>query len=98
MLDIRDALLRYGFAEETGTSAVSDENSASGWLDVLSRVMNVGLLLVGPAGRLEFANALALELLGCRDPHDQTACRYNSVIRAEHRRPQPADARDRMFL
>ena len=46
--------------------AVSDENSASGWLDVLSRVMNVGLLLVGSAEKLEFANALALELLGCR--------------------------------
>jgi len=44
---------------------VAQENSVSGWLDVLSRVMNVGVLLVGPAGRLEFANALALDLLGC---------------------------------
>jgi signal transduction histidine kinase len=44
---------------------VTVENTASGWLDVLSRVMNVGLLLVGPAGKLEFANALALGLLGC---------------------------------
>jgi signal transduction histidine kinase len=46
-------------------SVVTVRNSAAGWLDVLSRVMNVGVLLVGPAGRLEFANRLAVQLLGC---------------------------------
>lgn len=35
------------------------------WLDVLSRVMNVGMLLIDPGGRPQFANRLALDLLGC---------------------------------
>lgn len=33
-------------------------------LDALSRIMNVGVLALGPAGNLEFANPLACELLG----------------------------------
>jgi len=48
-----------------GDIVVSPDANAAGCLDVLSRVMNVGLLLVGSVGRLEFANTLALELLGC---------------------------------
>ena len=37
----------------------------SGWLEIVSRVMNVGLLLIGPGGRLEFASESALDALDC---------------------------------
>lgn len=43
------------------------EIDASDWLEVLSGVMNVGMLAVGRTGRLEFANDMALDLLGCAD-------------------------------
>jgi signal transduction histidine kinase len=38
---------------------------SAGWIEILSRVMNVGLLLVGPGGRLEFASDTALGVLNC---------------------------------
>lgn len=34
-------------------------------LGALSKIMNVGVLLLGPSGALEFANPVASELLGC---------------------------------
>ena len=40
---------------------------ASGWLEILSRVMNVGVLVVGRAGGVEFASDMALDLLACKD-------------------------------
>lgn len=46
------------------------EHSIAGWLDVVSRIMNVGMLLTAPAGKLEFANRLAIELLGCSGEDD----------------------------
>lgn len=57
------------------------EQSIAGWLDVVSRVMNVGMLLVGPAGRLEFANLLAVELLGCNG-EEELARRWPELQRA----------------
>jgi len=54
---------------------------ASGWLDVVSRVMNVGMLLVGPAGRPEFANRLALDLLDCASD-DELRRRWPELQRA----------------
>lgn len=38
---------------------------SAGWIEILSRVMNVGLLLVGSGGRLEFASDTALSVLHC---------------------------------
>lgn len=42
----------------------------SSWLDVVSRIMNVGMLLVGPANTVEFANALAVDLVGCTNERE----------------------------
>jgi signal transduction histidine kinase len=64
---IRAEPQRYGFDKEI---VVTPDNRAAGCLEVLSRVMNVGLLLAGSAGRLEFANTLALELLGCESEEE----------------------------
>jgi signal transduction histidine kinase len=47
--------------------------------------MNVGVLLVGPAGRLEFANALALGLLGCagEDPLRQRWTEFRRLLQID---------------
>ena len=41
--------------------------SAAGWLEVLSRVMNVGMLVVARNGGVEFASESSLPLLACKD-------------------------------
>lgn len=41
--------------------------SAAGWLDVLSRLMNVGMLVIARSGAVEFSSEMALDLLACRD-------------------------------
>ncbi|MGQ0749872.1 MAG: sensor histidine kinase [Betaproteobacteria bacterium] len=49
-----------------GVAVISD-GGAAGWLEVLSRIMNVGMLVVGRTGSVEFASNMALELLACKD-------------------------------
>jgi signal transduction histidine kinase len=46
------------------------EHNPTGWFGALSRIMNVGVLLVDPDVNLEFANDLACELLGCGNDED----------------------------
>jgi len=46
---------------------VISDAGAGGWLEILSRVMNVGVLIVGRSGGLEFASDMALDLLACKE-------------------------------
>jgi signal transduction histidine kinase len=46
---------------------VISDAGAGGWLEILSRVMNVGILVVGRSGGVEFASDMALDLLACKD-------------------------------
>lgn len=64
------------------------------WLDVLSRVMNVGMVLVGPGGRLEYASRAAADLLGC-DSEAELRRRWHELRRALRVDPDgvPADLR-----
>lgn len=63
------------------------ENSAWGWLGVLSRVMNVGVLLLDQSARLEFANPLARELLGCASD-DELRRRWQEIRRRLQLEPE----------
>ncbi|HUF82217.1 MAG TPA: HAMP domain-containing sensor histidine kinase [Burkholderiales bacterium] len=49
-------------------------------LGALSKIMNVGVLLLGPSGALEFANPVASELLGCAGEQELKA-RWNELKR-----------------
>jgi signal transduction histidine kinase len=52
----------------------------AGWIEIVSRVMNVGLLLIGPGGRLEFASDAALDALG--SSHDDIQGRWPEIRQA----------------
>lgn len=46
------------------------QHGAVGWLNVLSRIVNVGALVLTPSGDLQFASTLAHELLGWQGDGD----------------------------
>ena len=56
------------------------EDHAIAQLDALSRIMNVGALVLGPATALEFASPLACELLGAASPAELRG-RWNELKR-----------------
>jgi signal transduction histidine kinase len=65
-------LVRQVSGEMKGAAIVSPakDNSPFGRFGALTRIMNVGLLVLDSATALEFANPLACDLLGCANEED----------------------------
>jgi signal transduction histidine kinase len=62
------------------TARMIQEDHAIAQLDALSRIMNVGALVLGPATAFEFASPLACELLGAASPAELRS-RWNELKR-----------------
>lgn len=72
---------RPGAARRSGRVALKRTGrSFYRWLDVLSGVINAGMLLVASDGRLEYANDTAVDLLGC-DSKDAVGRRWEELSR-----------------